>query len=247
MGGTFQSNPQSTYAGFLVKYSDSGSFHWGRTTGGAQCFGANCGTYFNNVVMHPDGGVVVGGNFLMSYKTQSGAVVVGQGSWDVVILRYDATGTQIWDYHAGGNGDDRLQSLSVNPKGQVQFGGWHQDAMKFGSSTLQKNSSTMYFDGFMAQVGNNSNYQWSMSIGGAGNDTVGALLAMDDGTIVSGGDFSGTVWFGDTPRSATDQDVFVWVFQHDKDDDGITDYTDNCLNVANANQSNFDSDIRGCL
>ena len=97
-----------------MKYSDSGSFHWGRTTGGAQCFGANCGTYFNNVVMHPDGGVVVGGNFLMSYKTQSGAVVVGQGSWDVVILRYDATGTQIWDYHAGGNGDDRLQSyLSI--------------------------------------------------------------------------------------------------------------------------------------
>ena len=48
--------------------------------------------------------------------------------------------------------------------------------MKFGSSALQKNSSTMYFDGFMAQVGNNSNYQWSMSIGGAGNDTVEVLL-----------------------------------------------------------------------
>ena len=43
---------------------------------------------------------------------------------------------------------------------------------------------------------------------------------MDDGTIVSGGD-CGTVWFGDTPRSATDQDVFVWVFQHDKDDDEL--------------------------
>ena len=243
--GTFQSNPQSTYAGFLVKYSDNGSFLWGQNTGGTQCFGANCGVYFNNVVMHPDGGVVVGGNYLMSYKKQNGGVVSGQGSWDVLLLRYDATGTQIWDYNAGGNGDDRLQSLSVNPKGQVQFGGWHQDTMKFGSSNLQKNSSTIYFDGFMAQIDNNSDYQWSMSIGGAGNDTVGALLAMDDGTIVSGGDFSGTVWFGDTPRSATDQDVFVWVFQHDKDDDGITDYTDNCLNTANSNQSNFDSDLKG--
>ena len=106
--GTFQSNPQSTYAGFLVKYSDSGSFLWGRTTGGTQCFGGSCGVYFNNVVMHPDGGVVVGGNFFMSYKKQSGAAVFGQGDWDVLVLRYDATGTQIWDYHAGGNGDDRL-------------------------------------------------------------------------------------------------------------------------------------------
>ena len=68
---------------------------------------------------------------------------------------------------------------------------------------------------------------------------------MDDGTIVAGGDFSGTVWFGDTPRTATDQDVFVWKFQHDKDDDGITDYTDNCLNSPNANQSNFDGDLKG--
>ena len=244
-GGTFTSNPQSTYAGFLVKYSDSGNFIWGQNTGGTQCFGTNCGVYFNNVVMHPDGGVVVGGNYLMNYKKQSGASVGGQGSWDVLLLRYDANGTQLWDYNAGGNGDDRIQSLSVNPKGQVQFGGWHADVMKFGSNTLQKNSSTIYFDGFMAQVDNNSDYQWSMSIGGAGNDTVGALLAMDDGTIVSGGDFSGTVWFGDTPRSATDQDIFVWVFQHDKDDDGITDYTDNCLNTANSNQSNFDSDIKG--
>ena len=77
--GTFQSNPQSTYAGFLVKYSDNGSFLWGQNTGGSQCFGANCGVYFNNVVMHPDGGVVVGGNFLMTYKKQSGAAVGGQG------------------------------------------------------------------------------------------------------------------------------------------------------------------------
>ena len=160
-GGSFSSNPQSTYAGFLVKYSDSGNFIWGQNTGGTQCFGTSCGVYFNNVVMHPDGGVVVGGNFLMTYKKQNGAAVTGQGSWDVLLLRYDASGTQIWDYHAGGSGDDRIQSLSVNPKGQVQFGGWHQNEIKFGSNTLQKNSSTIYLDGFMAQVDNNSDYQWS--------------------------------------------------------------------------------------
>ena len=86
--------------------------------------------------------------------------------------------------------------------------------MKFGSTTLQKNTTTNHYDGFIAQVDNNSDFQWAMSIGGADNDTVGALLTLNDGTIVSGGDFSGTVWFGDTPRSATDQDIFVWVFHY---------------------------------
>jgi len=243
--GTFSSNPQSTYAGFVVKYNESGSFEWGQNTGGSQCFGTNCGVYFNNVILHPDGGIVVGGNFLQTYKKQGGAIVTGSGSWDVLLLRYDANGTQIWDYNAGGSGDDRLQALSVNPKGQIQFGGRHYAEMKFGTTTLQKNTSTNHYDGFIAQVDNNSDFQWAMSIGGADNDTVGALLALSDGTLVAGGDFSGTVWFGDTPRSATDQDVFVWMFQHDKDDDGITDYTDNCLNTANANQSNFDSDLKG--
>lgn len=243
--GSFTSSPQSTYAGFVVKYTDSGNFVWGQNTGGNQCFGGNCGVYFNNIVLHPDGGVVVGGNFLQTYKKQGGSVVSGQGSWDVLLLRYAANGTQIWDYHAGGSDDDRLQALSINPKGQVQFGGRHLDDMKFGTTTLLKNTSVYKYDGFIAQVDNDSDFQWGMSIGGADNDTVGALLAMSDGTLIAGGDFSGTVWFGDTPRTATDQDVFVWMFQHDKDDDGVTDYTDNCLNTQNSNQSNFDDDLKG--
>ena len=62
-GGAFTSNPPSTWAGFVVKYNETGNFKWGRSTSGAQCVFTNCGAYFNNIVTHPDGGVVVGGNF----------------------------------------------------------------------------------------------------------------------------------------------------------------------------------------
>jgi hypothetical protein len=152
----------------------------------------------------------------------------------------------MWTYHAGGAGDDRLQALSVNGKGQIQFGGNHLDTMKFGTTNLQKNSTTNNkYDAFIAQIDYDSDFQWAISFGGADNDTTGALLSMADGSIIAGGDFSGTVWFGATPRTATDQDIFVWKFQHDKDDDGVTDYTDNCLNTPNSNQSNFDSDLKG--
>ena len=244
-GGAFVSNPPSTWAGFVVKYNETGDFIWGRSTSGAQCVFSNCGVYFNNIVTHPDGGVVVGGNFVQTYKEQSGNIIQGYGDWDVLLKRYGPNGTELWSYYAGSNGDDRLQSLSVNQKGQVQFGGTHLANMTFGTNTLAKNSTTGYFDGFIAQIDNNSNYQWSLSIGGPGNDTVGALLTTSDGSIISGGDFTGTVWFGDIPRSATESDVFVWKFRHDKDGDGISDYYDNCLNVQNLNQSNHDSDRRG--
>ena len=244
--GGFVSNPAGTYAGFIVKYQEDGNFSWGRSTGSGQCsFQQTCGTYFNNIVMHPEGGVVVGGNFVNTYREQSSSVKSGWGDWDVLVLRYDENGTFLWDYAAGSPADDRIQSLSVNLKGQVQFGGNHLANMTFGTNNLAKNGSIGNYDGFIAQLDNNSDYQWAMSIGGLANDTVGALLTLSDGTIISGGDFGGTVWFGNTPKTASDSDIFVWKFQHDKDDDGIADYVDNCLNSPNANQSNFDSDKKG--
>ena len=124
-GGAFTSNPPSTWAGFVVKYNETGNFKWGRSTSGAQCVFTNCGVYFNNIVTHPDGGVVVGGNFVQTFKEQSGNIIQGYGDWDILLKRYAPNGTELWSYYAGSNGDDRLQSLSVNQKGQVQFGGTH--------------------------------------------------------------------------------------------------------------------------
>jgi len=243
---SFSSSPSSTYAGFLLKYADNGTLEWGRTISGNGCFGSSCGVYFNNIVLDPTGGLIVGGNFYQTYKKTANNAVSSQGSWDVLIAKYDLNGTQQWTYHAGGQQDDRLQALSVNQKGQVQFGGRHGFDMKFDTYTLVRNNSiALKFDGFIAQVDHNADFQWALSIGGQDNDTVGALLTQSDGSIIAGGDFSGTVWFGNMPRSANDQDVFVWKFQHDKDGDGITDYVDNCLNIANVNQSNFDSDLKG--
>ena len=244
--GSFYSNPSSTWAGVLLKYNDSGGFQWGKSISGAQCqFGSNCGVYFNNVIIHPNGGIVVGGNFVGTYVPNTGAPISGYGDWDVLVLRYDINGNFMWDYTAGSPDDDRIQSLSANLKGEVQFGGWHSENMTFGSNELVMNSSVGWYDGFIAQVDDTSKFQWALSIGGAGNDTVGALLTETDGSIISGGDFSYTVWFGDVPKSATDTDIFVWKFQHDKDSDGVEDYVDNCLNAANFNQSNFDSDLKG--
>ena len=243
---SFTSSPSSTYAGFLLKFTDFGDLVWGRTISGNGCFGSSCGVYFNNIVLDPTGGVVVGGNFAGTYKKTTGTAIQSQGNWDVLVAKYDFNGTQQWTYHAGGQEDDRLQALSVNQKGQVQFGGRHAFDMKFDTFTMNRsNSIALKYDGFIAQVDNNSDFQWAFSIGGQDNDTVGALLTLSDGSIIAGGDFSGQVMFGNTARYANDQDIFVWKFEHDKDGDGITDYVDNCLNTANVNQTNFDSDLKG--
>ncbi len=244
---SFTSSPQSSYAGFVVRYTDSGGFVWGKNVAGNQCFGINCGVYFNNIVMHPNGGVVVGGNFLFDYKKAGGGAQQAKGSWDVLVIYFDNNGSRVWEYTAGGQSDDRLQALSVDGNGIVQFGGNHLDSMTFDTFTLAKNNTAAAnkYDAFIAQIDASANLMWAMSVGGADNDTTGALLSQDDGTIVAGGDFSGTVWFGNTPQTATDQDIFVWKFQHDKDDDGVNDIDDNCLNTPNPDQANYENDLKG--
>lgn len=243
--GSWQSNPASVYAGFLLKYNDTGVFQWGEHIVGPTCpFGQNCGVYFNNIVLHPIDGVVIGGNYLVEYNA-NGSTYSAAGSWDVLVAWYRSNGMREWIYSAGGVADDRIQGLSINPKGEVQFGGNHFDDMTFSGTLLNKTTTTQKYDAFIAQVDADGNFQWALTFGGPDNDTVGALISLDDGTIISGGDFSGTVSFGNMPRSATGQDIFVWQFQHDKDDDGITDYTDNCLNTANPDQLNYDSDLQG--
>ena len=92
------------------------------------------------------------------------------------------------------------------------------------------NYSNGYYDGFIAQLDNNSD---RIEYWGAGNDTAGALLTFSDGSVLAGGDFKEL--FGlETPKTASDSDIFVWKFQHDKDGDGIRDYVDNCLNKPNS-------------
>ena len=244
---TFSINPGGTFAAYLIKYSDQGHFKWGKSAGSSSCLIVSpCGAVFTNVIIHPHGGVVAGGVFAETYKTQTGQVKSGWGLYDLLVMRFDANGTQLWDYSAGGTGDDRVQSLSANQKGQVQFGGRHEHNVTFGSFDMGKNSSSPGDDGFIAQVDDNGNFQWAFSIGGNGeDDTVGALLTLSDGSIIAGGDFNGTVWFDGSPKVSNGADVFVWKFQHDKDGDSVPDYVDNCLNTKNSNQSNFDSDNKG--
>ena len=55
--------------------------------------------------------------------------------------------------------------------------------MTFDNYNLGMNYSNGYYDGFIAQLDNNSDFQWALSIGGVGNDTVGALLTFSDGSI----------------------------------------------------------------
>ena len=240
---SFTSSPKGTWNGFLLKYSSSGSFLWGTAVGASSsCFGGNCGVYFNNVVIDSQQRVVVGGNQL-GHVSYAGKSYTGMGDWDIVVSRWQANGVHDWYSMTGSSGDDRVQALAVNPDDRPVVGGWLGGSSQFGSTILSNISGESDF--FIAQLYANGQWDWAHKMGGTGNDTTHALHVISDGTYVAGGYFSGTINFSGVSRTATDEDIWVWKFRWDTDNDGVHDFTDNCYNIANYNQSDHDGDTEG--
>jgi len=242
---SFGAYGQTTYSAILIKYNADGGFSWGKKISGPSCpvLGLNCGAYLTNVVLHPSGGVVVGGNYLIHSKFM-GTLENSKGEWDIFAAHYDASGVMLSYRVAGSSVDDRLQALSIMPDGTMLVGGNHGKNMDFGTFTLNRTQGTNS-QMFIAKSDIASGWKWALSTGGSGNDSVEALLTLSDGSIIAGGEFTGSTTFGTTTKYATQVDLFVWRFHHDADGDGIPDTDDNCYGVPNVNQSNHDGDSRG--
>jgi len=241
---TFTSNHASTYAGIIVKYDRDGNFKWGRSYGGTSAFGVYTGIYFNNIVIDSQNRVVVGGNILENGNVGSKTYYT-VGGWDVLVLRLLSDGTLDWSAVAGGPSDDRLQALAVMPDDEIVVGGRMINWIEMGNSINISGNSIEHSDAFVGQLDTSGNWLWGNTFGGSASDSTEALLTTSDGFHISAGYFSGTYTFGTAQHYATDEDIFVWKYEWDDDNDSVRDYLDNCRTVANTNQSNWDADGLG--
>jgi len=241
---TFTSNHASTYAGVVVKYDTDGNFKWGRSYGGGSGFQVYTGIYFNNIVIDSQNRVIVGGNVLEE-GTVGSKTYYTVGIWDVLVVRLQSDGTLDWSTSAGGPQDDRLQALGLMPNDQVVVGGRMRDWMKMGNSINFSSITPQHNDAFIGQIDNSGYWIWGFSFGGNANDSTEAILITSDGYHIGAGYFSGSYTFGNSLLYATDEDIYVWKFAWDEDNDGVRDYIDNCRTVANQNQSDWDSDGAG--
>jgi len=245
-GSNNSSYPAGTWAGVVIKYNTYGTVIWLKSVSSTSCpnIGQNCGVYFNNIVLHPSGGVVVGGHFQQDYRKDNGQTINAKGGWDLLVMYIDINGNEVWAEDGGSNGAESLNALSINPKGQVQIGGSHEKTLNLGYVQVNKTVS-FYDDFFIAQISASGTWQWGMSNGGGENDNIGGLLALPDGSLVAAGDFSGTLNLDNSFLTATGRDLFVWHFYHDADDDSVPDYSDNCITIVNLDQLNYDADSWG--
>jgi hypothetical protein len=134
----------------ITKYNTSGTIQWQRTLGRA-------GTDFGNAIAVDSSGNV----YVTGYTDSQGA-----GSGDVLITKYNTSGTIQWQRTLGGSGTDYGQGIAVDSSGNVYVTGY---------TTSQ---GAGFVDVLITKYDTSGTIQWQRTLGGAGDDR-GYGIAVD--------------------------------------------------------------------
>ena len=176
------------------------------------------------------------------FTTQSSGI-------DFFVSEVSPTGGWAELVYGGGIGLDRATSVIHSEQGSTYVAGVTSAGMTLGPDTLidlDGINDDIHNDIFLAELLDNNSWEWAIQAGGDGNDEpVGISLALDGSPLVSLM-FSGALEAGNnTANSWGGFDSGVWLYQTDRDNDGLLDGEDNCPRQANADQANHDGDLQG--
>ncbi len=166
-----------------TEYAQTPSWLWAKSAGGTNSEGGDC------VAVDASGNVYVTGYFNSPTITFGSYTLTNAGSYDVFLVKYDASGNVLWAKSAGGTDDEEGSFVAVDASGNAYVTGeFVSPTITFGSYTLT-NAGLSTNDIFLAKYDANGNVLWAIGAGGTDYD-YGASVALD----VSGNVFV-TGWF----------------------------------------------------
>lgn len=144
---------------WLVKTDENGTQLWNETYGGS---GQDTGVYFRPT---RDGGYIITG-----WTNSSGA-----GCTDVLLIKTDANGIEMWNTTYGGEADDRGRTVYQTLDGGYIIGG---TTSSYGSDTR---------DLLLIKTDPSGNEIWNRTYGGGGMEVFNTVQPTSGGYVVFGG------------------------------------------------------------
>lgn len=115
---------------FLAKYSSSGTFLWAKNVS----FHSNGG--ISNIVSDHNNGIYISG-YYGATGVFGNDTLAPYGNHDIMILKLDNNGTNIWATRAGGTGVDRAYGITINSDNEIVTCGFTgSPSSEFGSNSL---------------------------------------------------------------------------------------------------------------
>ena len=179
-----------------------------------------------------------------------GALYTSQSSGvDFFIGEVSSTGGWADLVHAGGVGLERITAITHSGQGSLYVAGLTSAGLTLGNDILDDLdgiNDDAHNDIFLAELLSNNTWEWAIQAGGSGNDEPMAISLGLDGSPLLSFIFSGSLEVGFTTSSSLGGfDSGTWLYQIDRDNDGLLDGEDNCPRISNSDQTNLDNDLQG--
>lgn len=184
--GTYTASNSTTTATsdmFLVKYNSNGNTLWFRKSISA----ANESGY--GVSADANGNVFVGGTFSPNTVSFGNNVIIGVGLLNAFLVKYDASGNDLWAKNPTGAGDQSGYAVGTDAAGSVYFSGKFQGAsMSSGTVTLVNSVTTPPFsyDMFIIKYDAFGNALWGKNALSAGDEKAENIAVYSSGVFVEG-------------------------------------------------------------
>lgn len=193
---------------FIVKYDPEGNVLWGKNAGGdngdggvALCFDAS-------------GNLYVTGGFYSSSITFGTTILTNtsEGSRDIFLVKYSPTGSIVWAQSYGGDDEDIVGNITVDPSGSViLIGNFESSSISFGTETLTNGSSGK--DMFIVKHNSSGDLEWVEQEDGGTNTNPKDVKTDASGNVYVVGSFTRTtLQLGSvtlTNSSPGEEDVFL--------------------------------------
>ena len=196
---------------FIAKYDPSGNVLWAINAGNAQ--GAYVGTCISvvlstgGITTDASGNIFVTANFRLP-STTIGSFTLSNtdpsgNTDDILIAKYDPSGTLQWAKSAGGAKDDDAYGITVTPAGDIYIAGtFTSPSISIGSSILTNVNNAQ--EAFIARFNSSGNPVWgdnSVTVGLGGIDTcvgnaIGIASDASNNIYITGGLLSNSILFG---------------------------------------------------
>ncbi len=201
-GGSLTSNGLEDV--FLARYDSGGGHIWSRSFGGP---GEDRGTALVSNAMQE---VFLTG----SYHDQvdfGGGALESNGSSDIFLAKFKATGSHLWSQHFGSDDPDCGSAIAADAASNVILSGFLQGLVWLGGDGVHGDYNSP--DAFASGYDTNGTQIWGDAFGGRGFDTVRDLAIDGSGNVIIVGAKHGSVDFGGGPLGfAGNDDIFVAKF-----------------------------------
>jgi outer membrane protein assembly factor BamB len=178
-----------TYSGenvVLVKYNASGAAQWAKTVtagSGHSRFYAVAVDGAGNVYAAGDQGVG-------SFDYGNGQTAAGTGN--VVLVKYNASGTAQWAKTVTGSGSSKFFAVAVDGAGHVYAAGYQGGAGSFDYGNGQTAAGTSSVNVVLVKYNASGTAQWAKTVAGSGSSEFSAVAVDGAGHVYAAGEQYGT-------------------------------------------------------